>query len=69
VARDPRPTRGGFQSPVVEQIDVVLADGSRRTWYAASVGYSEGYLYALALSYDAAVAGLAGFDAQLEAVS
>lgn len=66
VARDPRPTRGGYQSPIVERLNVVLADGSRRTWYAASVGYSEGYLYALQPSYEAAVAEFADYDAQLE---
>jgi hypothetical protein len=69
VARDPRATRGGFQSPVVDQLDVVLADGSRRTWYAATVGYSEGYLYALAPTYKAAVDELTPYDAQIEVVS
>lgn len=66
VARDPRPTRGGYQSPRVERLDVVLSDGSRRTWYAASVGYSEGYLYVLQPTYEAAVAELENYDAQLE---
>lgn len=69
MARDPRSTRGGFQSPLIEQLDVTLADDSRHTWYSAMVGYSEGYLYELVATHDAAVAPLAGYDARLEAVS
>jgi hypothetical protein len=69
IARDPRRTRGGYQSPIVERLDVALADGRRHTWYAGVVGYGEGYLYALQPTYEAAVAELEGHDAQLEAVS
>lgn len=69
VAEDTRRTRGGFQSPAVERLDVVLADGSRHAWYAAVVGYSEGYVYELALTAELAAAELAGHDAQLRVVS
>jgi hypothetical protein len=68
VLADPRRTRGGYQSPEVKQLNVELDDGSRVTWYAASVGYSEGYLYELCSTLDAARAALSGYDAELKEV-
>ncbi len=55
VARDPRPWLAGCQPPMIEELRVTLDNGSRPTWFVASVGYDEGYLYRLALTYDDAV--------------
>lgn len=62
-------TRGGYQSPLIERLDVVLGSGESgevRTWYAAVEGYGEGYLYALVTTYEDALAEFSGRDAQLE---
>lgn len=58
VARDPRRTQDGFQPPAIERLDVALADGTRATWYVATMGYCQEYVYALAPTCDAAVAEL-----------
>ncbi len=66
VARDWRHRPGGCQPPRIEELRLVLDNGSRPTWFAASAGYDGGYLYRLALTYDDAVAEFDGQHVELQ---